>query len=200
MRRSRSAGSRGCSSIKKPTPVLVTTRENSHHVFHVRPIGNLIDPESFFPLEGTPPNNCYCLDKPGAESCDPYERQSSETCRLYLLPGLRSVPAFWGLEITTQHRWERGWAEGRGLACGMVDLGTALCAFRRTLLPVETQWFHVGAAVESGCDAPSSISVSTGLRQQTVSTIFSKSVAVDPFKTNVALPFKGVLDFLGETR
>ena len=106
--------------------------------FHVRLIGNLIDPESLFPLKGTPTNNCYCLNKPGEEFCDPYKFQSSETCTFYLLPGLRSVPApsrrgCFGLEITAQHMWERGWVEGRGLACGMVDLGTPLCVFRRTL-------------------------------------------------------------------
>lgn len=165
---------------------------------HVRLIGNLIDPESLFPLEGTPTNNCYCLDKPGEKSCVPYKRQSSETCTFYLLPGLRSVPApsrreCFALEITAQHMWERGWVEGRGLACGMVDLGTPLCVFRRILLPVETQWFHVGAAVESGCRAPSSMSVSPGLRQQTVSAISSESVTVDPLKTSVAWLFKSVL-------
>lgn len=205
MRRYRSADSRGSSSIRKPTPVLVTTHENSRRVFHVRLIGNLIDPESLFPLEGIPTNNCYCLDKPGEESCDPQKHQSSETCTLCLLPGLSSVPApsrrqCFCLEITVQHSWERGWVEGRELACRMVDLGTALCVFRRTLLPVETRWFHVGAAVYFGCRDPSGMSVSTGLRQQTVSAVSSESVTIDPFKTNVASPVKTRQDFLGETR
>lgn len=172
--------------------------------FHVRLIGNLIDPESLFPLKGTPTNNCYCLNKPGEESCDPYKFQSSESCTFYLLPGLRSVPApsrrgCFGLEITAQHMWERGWVEGRGWACGMADLGTPLCVCsREPLLPVETWWFHVGASVESGCCTPSSMSVSPGRRQQTVSAISSGSVTVDPLKTSVAWPFKSVfLSLLG---